>query len=425
MLRKLRIQNFKCLEDTGELAIRPLTFLVGPNSSGKSSVLQALLLLRQTADSSDMASPLVTSGKWVEVGAYPDFISRHEVGRELRVEMEFSSDDEIFSPLNARISLYYDSAATEIRVRETEIWCEDAFHVTMSEGENRKYQALSEYNKDGERKRVRLPGVGRRKFFLSAVGMETAVPGLALAESPGWFLEFRLETFVHLGPLREQPQRSYPISGRVPEEVGAKGQQAVDVLWASHKGQQNERQDVKEAAQRWFAELGIAEDIQLRELGGSNQYSVVIRDKTTGVEANLTDIGFGASQVLPIVVQSLNARSGSTILIEQPEIHLHPKAQSVLGDLFIEAAQKRDRTLIVETHSEHILARVRRRIAEREMGITKDDVAIYYFEPTPEGTRIQEVTLNDNGQYVDFPEGFFEEDVWEAFAHMQAMQKNH
>jgi predicted ATPase len=81
-----------------------------------------------------------------------------------------------------------------------------------------------------------------------------------------------------------------------------------------------------------------------------------------------------------------------------------------------------DRTLIIETHSDHILGRVARRIAEGV--IPKDAVAIYYFRPTPEGTAVEEVTLNENGQYVKYPDGFFEEGFEEAFAHMEAMSKH-
>ena len=150
-----------------------------------------------------------------------------------------------------------------------------------------------------------------------------------------------------------------------------------------------------------------------------NYYSLIITDPATAVQTNLADIGFGASQTLPIIIESFYAPAGSTLLIEQPEIHLHPKAQAVLGDLFIDAARDGRRSFIVETHSEHLLARVRRRIAEK--AISKDQVAIYYFNPTPEGTAISQVTLNDLGQYESFPDGFFEEDVKEAFEHIKAI----
>jgi len=148
---------------------------------------------------------------------------------------------------------------------------------------------------------------------------------------------------------------------------------------------------------------------------------IYVIDSATKMRVNLADIGFGASQTLPIIIQSFYSARGSVLLIEQPEIHLHPRAQSILGDLFIDAILNSRRTLVVETHSEHILARVRRRIAEKKL--TKEDIAIYYFNPTTKGTDIMEVTINDNGQYENFPEGFFEEDLVEAFEHLKAINR--
>jgi predicted ATPase len=108
------------------------------------------------------------------------------------------------------------------------------------------------------------------------------------------------------------------------------------------------------------------------------------------------------------------------LLIEQPEIHLHPKAQATLGDLLMEVVKAGDRQVIVETHSEHLLARIQRRIAEQKF--SHEQVAIYYFEPTPSGTKIHRLELDEYGQLVEpIPEGFFEEGLEEALAHMKAV----
>ncbi len=154
---------------------------------------------------------------------------------------------------------------------------------------------------------------------------------------------------------------------------------------------------------------------------GTNYYRLVIIDPAANVEVSLADVGFGASQALPIIVESFFSPNESMLLIEQPEIHLHPRAQSIIGDLFIKAIKNTNRTFIIEAHSEHLLARIRRRIADKT--IDKNKVAIYYFEQTQEGAKIQEVTLNELGQYVEFPSGFFEEDLCEAFEHLQAITK--
>ena len=129
---------------------------------------------------------------------------------------------------------------------------------------------------------------------------------------------------------------------------------------------------------------------------------------------NIADVGFGASQVLPVIVEGFYSSPGCTFLVEQPEIHLHPKAQATLGDLLV-GLSKHDRQVIVETHSEHLINRVQLRIADET--IDRSDVAIYYFEATEQGTRIREVGLTEYGQYLTetLPEDFFDEGFVESY----------
>ena len=128
---------------------------------------------------------------------------------------------------------------------------------------------------------------------------------------------------------------------------------------------------------------------------------------------NIYDVGFGVSQVLPIIAEGFYAPPGSLILIEQPEIHLHPGLQSQMGDLLIDIARS-NKKLIIETHSEHLLLRIQRRITEGSL--KPDDVAVYFFTYTDEGSKIERIHINDLGRFENWPAGFFEEDVEESFA---------
>ena len=159
MLTKLRIVNFKCLQDTGELDIRPLTFLVGPNSSGKSSLLQLLLMLRQTVDSMDIENPLTPNDGWVKLGAYPDFIFGQDSRRKLEVHLYFQEQSSEGN-LNAVFRFRYNQRTTQVRLESSEL----------------KLQFTDE-----------------------------------------------LRQVNYLGPLRELPQRSYLISGQAPTDVGTRG----------------------------------------------------------------------------------------------------------------------------------------------------------------------------------------------------------
>ena len=425
MLTKLRIQNFKSLQDTGDLAIRPLTFLVGPNSSGKSSVLQMLLMLRQTVLSSDVESPLVTNGPFIEVGAYPDFVFRHEAERKLEVATEWGEADPLAGgPMQVRAALRYDSTTTQILLAESEFRLRETFGESVRETDGGTYAGEAwRLGKDGRKVTQTLPGIRPLWWFFETT--ESLISGRTpiVVFSPRGILRWHMVRMAHLGPLRPYPRRFYPITGQNPAEVGSSGEWAFEVLWADNQSSDEQAGRLLQEVREWLSKFAIAESVRLDRLGESNQYEVVVTDPATKTEASFADIGFGASQVLPIVVQSFFARPASTLLVEQPEIHLHPKAQAELGDLFIAAAKSRDRAFIIETHSEHILARIRRRIAEGVPGITRDMVAIYYFEPTREGTKIRPVTLKENGQYEDYPSGFFEEDFEEALKHLEAMSK--
>jgi len=415
MLTKLRIKNFKCLQDTGELNIRPLTFFVGPNSSGKSSVLQFLLMLRQTIDSTDIENPLATRNGWVELGGYKEFIFRKEEKRDLEVELAITGPGR---QVLFNASFFYEPETARIRLKQSNVSDGPSERHLVLKEDGETYQAtFSAPNEEGLTTRAKPV-----KFHDVAFGLVVRSPeraGAFRVMRSAWQLENEFRRLFYIGPVREVPKRVYVTSGQAPQDVGVRGERAVDVLWYTERNQAdaNGKQLLQQVA-KWTREFGIADDVRLDRIR-ENYYSLIITDPATAVQTNLADIGFGASQTLPIIIESFYAPAGSTLLIEQPEIHLHPKAQAVLGDLFIDAARDGRRSFIVETHSEHLLARVRRRIAEK--AISKDQVAIYYFNPTPEGTAISQVTLNDLGQYESFPDGFFEEDVKEAFEHIKAI----
>ena len=163
--------------------------------------------------------------------------------------------------------------------------------------------------------------------------------------------------------------------------------------------------------------MGLALKVQLSPSPGGF-FRLMLVDAHTGVTINITDAGFGTSQLLPILIQGLVAPEGSTLLLEQPEIHLHPKAQADLADFLIEVSQ-RGVGVIVETHSEHLLTRLRRRIAEATLDV--DDVALYYITRTEGGSTVTSVEIDEYGQVPDAPREFFAEGFDETFTILEAV----
>lgn len=448
MIKKIRIKNFKCLKDTGYLDIKPLTFLVGPNSSGKSSFFQILLMLKQTVEGIDPNNPLIVNGNWVKMGAYPEFIYKGDSNNELEAEIEFHDVrigryffDKSYSSRKSQLKIKtlfcYNTETTQINIKEILIQLgKNEFRKVIRKG--RKYIANNSYIIKRKKKQLTYEDVNPFKFYDFTVDFRKLLKEKEKKEKKEDLLlsrfyfdsrltvsgtvERQFENVFYLGPLREFPQRIYVTTGQKPGDVGIRGQHAVDVLWFSHLSKNERIKKINKECIKWFKEFGFANNIVLDNIGIPNYYRVVVTDPFTKVKTNLLNIGFGASQTLPIIIESFYAPENSLILIEQPEIHLHPKAQALLGDLFISSVTDLNRNLIIETHSEHILARVRRRIAEEV--IDKDKVAIYYFDPTENGTSIKEVVINENGQYVSFPNGFFEESILEAFEHLKAIKNN-
>lgn len=230
-------------------------------------------------------------------------------------------------------------------------------------------------------------------------------------------LEQELTSMAYLGPLRERPERLYRWSGEEPDHVGWRGERAVEALLAGANRQFQAKpgahyKPMQVVVANWLKALGVINDFALKPLRvGGDQYEVRVRSPQRSTEVLLTDVGFGVSQVLPVLVQCFYAPRDSTLILEQPEIHLHPGVQAGLADLFIDALRiredgaKRNLQLIIESHSEHLLRRLMRRIAENKISL--DDVALYFVRPAPRGSLIEPLEIDEAGTIRNWPEDFF------------------
>ncbi len=143
-------------------------------------------------------------------------------------------------------------------------------------------------------------------------------------------------------------------------------------------------------------------------------YEIRVKKTSSSAEVLLPDVGFGVSQVLPVLVLCYYADEGSTLIIEQPELHLHPAAQSELADVLIDVVKKRRMQIIVESHSEHLLRRLQRRIAEEEF--KAGDAALYFCEIDNGTSKITPLEINDEGFIENWPKDFFGDEMGELAA---------
>ena len=539
MLREYRLANFKAFGETVTIPIRPLTLIFGANSSGKSSIFQSLLMLKQTLEEAkNPATVLLPKGSLVDLGTYSDFVHRHEINRDFEVGARFklknpltlSSQETVseagldirfFCPKEQKIALLSRGKVTlggeqrpiasypldkilegksEIRFHyETEFWkiwwnalhcCYDMpssqFAITRSstgDGDKRhnigsspqykdQYKALAflisknfeisghdaeEWAKEsivkdgrraensqdfdsisGEKLDEWVPEmmdveVYQYRNFLPydpfKYGSRTFLPTADKTILYKWISfpvmqscsSFRavLEDLVYLGPLRSQPEHYYhEYSGDVSEYVGQRGDDLPSILF--------KKQDVLERANDDLKRLGIGyrletSPLQHEDRSLSSFFSLLLIDTRTKIDASLRDVGFGISQVLPVVVQS-RLSENKTLLIEQPEVHLHPAHQAELGDLFIRSAKEQGNTLLLETHSEHLLLRIMRRMRETSTGtlpegaiaVRPEDVMVLFVESDGSQSIVREMPLDERGELVKaWPGGFFEEGLRE------------
>lgn len=223
----------------------------------------------------------------------------------------------------------------------------------------------------------------------------------------------------YLGPLRDDPKVIYalPPTPDVPD-VGIKGQHTAVVLDRNKEVNieyidpfTNEVQNgnLLSAVISWLRFMDILDSVFTEEAGKLG-YKLGVRMPGLNRELDLTTVGVGVSQVLPILVMALLAPRNTLLIFEQPEIHLHPKVQSLLGDFFLSMG-KLGKQCLVETHSEYLVNQLRRRIAESMDDEVFNLVKMYFVERIINESCFRDVKPNEYGAILDWPSGFFDESI--------------
>jgi hypothetical protein len=234
--------------------------------------------------------------------------------------------------------------------------------------------------------------------------------------------ETAIDGIFYLGPLREYPKRDYLWARSRPTDVGQRGEKAIEAILAATAN--GEMRNLRPKAHRlpfqgmvayWLRHLGLIHNFKVEEIApGSNRWQARVVTREGSTEVLLTDVGFGVSQVLPVITLLLYVPEGSTVLLEQPEIHLHPLAQAGLADVLVYAATRRRVQVLLESHSEHLLLRLQRRIAEQAIGA--GDVKLYFCDIRRGRSVLIPLQLDLLGQIDNWPEHFMGDAFGEAAA---------
>lgn len=453
MLTSLRIKNFKAWKDTGLVQLAPLTVIFGANSSGKSSLGHLLLALKQTVLSVDRKRPLHLGDEnaLIDLGTFAECLHNHDLkndlsfelgwkipGKQLEIRDPLSHTKFVGDELRLEVTLVAD-AKEQPRVNHLVYRLEQEstqiLSVSYTRDEKNKLEIHSDQYRlvrnmgrgwplDEPDKFYRISDQSRARFqnadFLSDFALRT---------------EAALSSVYYLGPLREHPKRIYSWSGETPESVGQKGEFSIAAILAAsvqdrkiNRGPKKRQDRFDRFIAQWLKDLGIISSFSVKPVAeGRKEYEVLVKVHPTSSEVKITDVGFGVSQVLPALVQAFYCPPDSTIWMEQPEIHLHPQVQAELADVLISATQARENgkerniQLIVESHSEHFLNRLQRRIAEGS--VSPKDVAIYFCRRADSVTELEPLRLNILGEIENWPDNFFGDEMADISARtMAAMQ---
>lgn len=405
MFSTLHLTNFKAWKDTGELKLKPVTMLLGTNSSGKSSLIQSLLLLKQTVQSPDRTVHLNLGGDEVNdlfnFGSFDDVLNRAaSTPRQFSVAFDFERSSTTQIRQGKFACSYGKTSSGSVAVQTMSIQTDaHEFRVVR-----RDKGAFSVFVDNEAQPRVKGRSYApERSIALSADAIAALDKEGQLAEDLSLAIRRELEGINYLGPLRRKPERDYPWNKTKPGEVGADGRAAIDALLASALLKGEDQHGVVEGVSEWLRRMKVADKLEVRQQGRSSRYELVIH--RGGVACNLRDVGIGVSQVLPVIVLAYFAPPGSTVILEEPEIHLHPQAQSVLAELFVEVSRQRNVQFIVETHSEHLFRRLQTLVARRK--VDNDAVAMYFVESKRNMASLRELFLDEYGRVKDWPKDFF------------------
>lgn len=434
-IRRIRLRNFKCFADSGDIPIAPLTVICGRNNSGKSSILQSLLILRQTLDSPEYGPRLDLRGPHYPAGSYADIVHQHKAKQHVvmafdvdlptsdappaSIELEFTSD-EPQPPRLARLTVAHKNI--------------DMLEISRTRGRGGPYQLLIGGHSRG------LEGVANFRFpleqFFPVIGDEPRRRGRPnqrhdesrkLAREALAAFEAVLKGMRAVGAFRAQPERRYEYQGRVPEQIDAIGRNVVDALIEDMARRGKKRGELLRTVNEWLQTVARVRISSLKRISPTARiFQMRVKDVESGRWANFADVGFGIGQALPVLVEGLRTPPGEMFLVQEPEIHLHPDAQLAMANFLVSLATT-GRCVIAETHSENLLLRIRSAIvthANRRRRLSEEQLRVVVVRTRDDGSSyVTPLEIDSMAQIENWPKGFMEEATEERMSLLKAMAR--
>lgn len=412
-ITKISVQGFKSLYDETSIEIRPLTLLAGVNSSGKSSIMQPLLLMKQTLEAQYEPRVFALSGANVRFDRYDEFLSKQDAIGDFKVtiEVENSHQLEVSYGLDEKHQLQIESTKYSNLLEQKELFLKPAMPSNdiakqLSPELDKLRITLQDITVGGEIVWSAIPYRCFLNLGMKFLNGEPAMQSdfLPLKDFPLDVFSYEIQKIIHLAGFRGMPARAYPLTAvKPPFFQGTFENYTASVL-------QQKFTDIHQQLSDYMYQLGISKTLGFSLLNDAQLSILIGRVKESALDTenpdlvNIADVGFGVSQVLPILVALLVAQEGQLVYIEQPELHLHPRAQVKLAEILADAA-KRGVRVVIETHSALLLLAVQTLIAEGKLA--PETTILHWFTRDENGkSRVDSQVPDANGAYGDWAEDF-------------------
>ena len=399
-ITRITVKGFKSIADKISVEIRPLTILAGANSSGKSSIMQPILMMKQTLEAPYDPGPLLIDGPNVRFTSAEQFLSRMDD----EVMGKFSMGLEVKSSISFN-ETFINKPQAGMEIAEISYKNEDGIRILrpdMTRGEitaaypRWSRQSEKSYTVKAERDRCFL----EVKRDMDEDGESYIKTGFSSAYVND------ILSLIHVPALRGNPERNYKKTSVGPKFPGTFEIYAASIIHHWQVNEDTRLNDLGTALER----LGLTWKVSSKKVDDVS-FEVMVGRFIHGTNGNskdlvsIADVGFGISQILPVIVALLTAEPGQLVYIEQPEIHLHPLAQTAMAQILADAAN-RGVKVVAETHSSLLLLSIQSLVAEGKL--SPDKVKLHWFKRRPEDgvTEVSSADLDRAGAFGDWPEDF-------------------
>ncbi|MGJ7920936.1 AAA family ATPase [Neobacillus sp. LXY-4] len=429
------VGGYKSVNNLTSISIKPLTVLAGTNSSGKSSFIQPLLLMKQTIEEGFDPGALLLNGPHVKFTSVDQILHTNVQGKKReKFTVGFVIDNE-------------DTCEITYSKNKNGFIIEKAFYKTTFYDENYN-QTIKEITLDKETDTStlldKLPDyikkvftsfvdedvtakISRDRCFFN-VNISFSGASFSIWEYPQNTFKAPLRNIIHLPGLRGNPERNYPTTAIDSdfESTYLPGNFEKYVASLINKWQLGDKKQLLRL-EKYLKMLGLTNKVRTEKINDTQVAINVGRGLLVENEAtdlvNIADVGLGVSQTLPVLVALVYAKPGQMVYVEQPEIHLHPRAQYALAEILGEAVLKGVR-IVIETHSSLIIKGVQTAVARNK--INKEDVNLHWFSRNKESgeTQIESAVLNSDGSFGDWPIDFDEVEITAEMNYLYAAEDN-